>query len=104
MSESDIEVLKNQLSIARNEIKNLRYGPYQLIQKCLSFSLLFFRQQISNLQHVHQKDVQRIKDTLENFKCRSCQLNTGLHTKESSVENVSMHIHLTVDKNVIIFC
>ncbi|XP_029728913.1 tRNA (adenine(37)-N6)-methyltransferase [Aedes albopictus] len=68
MSESDIEVLKNQLSIARNEIKNLR-------------------QQISNLQHVHHKDVQRIKDTLENFKCRSCQLNTGLHTKESSVEN-----------------
>lgn len=32
MSENDIEVLKNQLSIARNEIKNLRYGPYQLIQ------------------------------------------------------------------------
>ncbi|XP_062550976.1 tRNA (adenine(37)-N6)-methyltransferase [Armigeres subalbatus] len=68
MSDSDIEVLKNQLSIARNEIKNLR-------------------QQISNLQHVHQKDVQNIQTTLENFQCRSCQLNTGKGSNEESAEN-----------------
>lgn len=68
MSESSVEILKNQLSIARNEIKNLR-------------------QQISNLQHVHQKDIQNIKSTLESFKCHSCLSNTGTRSKEKDVEN-----------------
>uniref|UniRef100_A0A8D8I937 tRNA (Adenine(37)-N6)-methyltransferase n=1 Tax=Culex pipiens TaxID=7175 RepID=A0A8D8I937_CULPI len=54
MSQSDIEFLKSQLSSARNEIKNLR-------------------QQISNLQHVYQKDVQNIRFSLENFQCKSCR-------------------------------
>ncbi|XP_065081956.1 tRNA (adenine(37)-N6)-methyltransferase [Ochlerotatus camptorhynchus] len=58
MNESDIEDLKKQLSIARNEIKNLR-------------------QQISNLQFVHQKDVHTIRSALENFQCESCRSNSG---------------------------
>uniref|UniRef100_A0A1Q3F4U0 TsaA-like domain-containing protein n=1 Tax=Culex tarsalis TaxID=7177 RepID=A0A1Q3F4U0_CULTA len=57
MSQSDIEFLKSQLSSARNEIKNLR-------------------QQISNLQHVHQKDVQNIRYALESFQCKSCRASS----------------------------
>ncbi|XP_055608176.1 tRNA (adenine(37)-N6)-methyltransferase [Uranotaenia lowii] len=56
MDENCIEVLKNQLSIARNEIKNLRL-------------------QIGNLQHVHQKEIQNINQKLESFQCESCRTN-----------------------------
>lgn len=52
MSQSEIEHLKAQISVARNEIKNLR-------------------QQVSNLQHVHRKDIQNISCALENLHCRS---------------------------------
>lgn len=67
MSHSDIEYLKSQLSSARNEIKNLR-------------------QQISNLQRVHQKDVQNIRFSLENFQCKSCRSSSDAESPVYATE------------------
>ncbi|XP_038115392.1 tRNA (adenine(37)-N6)-methyltransferase isoform X2 [Culex quinquefasciatus] len=67
MSQSDIEFLKSQLSSARNEIKNLR-------------------QQISNLQRVHQKDVQNIRFSLENFQCKSCRSSSDAESPVYATE------------------
>ncbi|XP_055624775.1 uncharacterized protein LOC129767675 [Toxorhynchites rutilus septentrionalis] len=68
MSEPDIQFLKSQLSIARNEIKNLR-------------------QQITNLQHVQQKDVEKIRCALENFECSSCALKRENRPGPDEAEN-----------------
>ncbi|XP_064547871.1 putative S-adenosylmethionine-dependent methyltransferase RcsF [Drosophila montana] len=45
--------LKNQLTIARNEINNLR-------------------QQVRNLQHVQRKDIETINRLLQDFRCEGC--------------------------------
>lgn len=84
MSESDIEDLKRQLSIARNEIKNLRFALFIYPLSILTFNYYYFRQQISNLQFVHQKDVHTIKNALENFQCESCRTNSGIQPDEQS--------------------
>ncbi|XP_055379622.1 uncharacterized protein LOC129610876 [Condylostylus longicornis] len=55
MTENDIESLKNQLSIARNEINKLR-------------------QQVKSLQYVHRKDIECLQKMLEDFRCEGCKL------------------------------
>ncbi|XP_046403413.1 tRNA (adenine(37)-N6)-methyltransferase [Ischnura elegans] len=52
--EDEYILLKNQLSVARSEINNLR-------------------QQIKSLTFAHHKDVQRIQETLKSWKCHECQ-------------------------------
>ncbi|XP_055532751.1 tRNA (adenine(37)-N6)-methyltransferase [Wyeomyia smithii] len=54
MNEEDVKQLKNQLLIARNEIKNLR-------------------QQINNLQYIYQSDVQKINTAIKSFQCEGCR-------------------------------
>ncbi|KAG8222835.1 hypothetical protein J437_LFUL010345 [Ladona fulva] len=49
--------LRNQLSVARSEINNLR-------------------QQIKSLSLVHQKDIQKVKETLGSWKCQGCLANS----------------------------
>ncbi|EDW01187.1 GH21293 [Drosophila grimshawi] len=49
--------LKNQLTIARNEINNLR-------------------QQVRNLQHVQRKDIETINRLLQDFRCEGCANKT----------------------------
>ncbi|XP_016990520.1 tRNA (adenine(37)-N6)-methyltransferase isoform X1 [Drosophila rhopaloa] len=48
--------LKSQLTIARNEINNLR-------------------QQVRNLQHVQRKDIETINRLLQDFRCEGCASN-----------------------------
>ncbi|XP_017025196.1 tRNA (adenine(37)-N6)-methyltransferase isoform X2 [Drosophila kikkawai] len=55
--------LKSQLTIARNEINNLR-------------------QQVRNLQHVQRKDIETINRLLQDFRCEGCaSKNTGVKDK-----------------------
>ncbi|XP_017839422.1 tRNA (adenine(37)-N6)-methyltransferase [Drosophila busckii] len=49
----DEDDIKNQLTIARNEIKNLR-------------------QQVRNLQNVQRKDIETINRLLQDFRCEGC--------------------------------
>lgn len=54
--------LKNQLTIARNEINNLR-------------------QQVRNLQHVQHKDIETITSLLRDFRCEGCSGNKSAKDK-----------------------
>lgn len=81
MSQSDIEFLKSQLSSARNEIKNLR-------------------QQINNLQHVHRKDIQNIKCTLENFQCKSCKSSLNAESPTNATKQIENDQQTTTTTNV----
>ncbi|XP_022226824.2 tRNA (adenine(37)-N6)-methyltransferase isoform X1 [Drosophila obscura] len=55
--------LKNQLTIARNEINNLR-------------------QQVRNLQHVQRKDIETITRLLEDFRCEGCSSKQNAKAKD----------------------
>ncbi|EDW58773.2 tRNA (adenine(37)-N6)-methyltransferase [Drosophila virilis] len=55
--------LKNQLTIARNEINNLR-------------------QQVRNLQHVQRKDIETINRLLQDFRCEGCASNINAKGKD----------------------
>ncbi|CRK95556.1 CLUMA_CG009020, isoform B [Clunio marinus] len=65
MCEAEIEKIKSQLKIARNEISNLR-------------------SQINNLNHVHRKDVELMKATLQDFRCHGWSISEPM--KESNIE------------------
>lgn len=65
----NLEYLRNQLSQARNEIKNLR-------------------QQLSSLKYEHHKEVEYIKSALFNWKCSACS-EEG--TRESNHVNVQLN-------------
>ncbi|EDW74530.2 uncharacterized protein Dwil_GK21968, isoform B [Drosophila willistoni] len=56
MADMHEDDLKNQLTIARNEINNLR-------------------QQVRNLQHVQRKDIETIRTLLQDFRCEGCSAN-----------------------------
>ncbi|XP_034650576.1 tRNA (adenine(37)-N6)-methyltransferase [Drosophila subobscura] len=55
--------LKNQLTIARNEINNLR-------------------QQVRNLQHVQRKDIETITRLLKDFRCEGCTNKQNAKAKD----------------------
>ncbi|XP_017012541.2 tRNA (adenine(37)-N6)-methyltransferase-like isoform X2 [Drosophila takahashii] len=55
--------LKSQLTIARNEINNLR-------------------QQVRNLQHVQRKDIETITRLLQDFRCEGCAASNNKSAKD----------------------
>ncbi|BFG03512.1 tRNA (adenine(37)-N6)-methyltransferase [Drosophila madeirensis] len=57
--------LKNQLTIARNEINNLR-------------------QQVRNLQHVQRKDIETITRLLKDFRCEGCTNKQNAKAKDAT--------------------
>ncbi|KAJ9587721.1 hypothetical protein L9F63_018848 [Diploptera punctata] len=56
-AENDISQLRKQLTVARNEIHNLR-------------------QQMKALGHNHQKEIDRIQQLLETWRCAGCSMQT----------------------------
>ncbi|XP_033254250.1 tRNA (adenine(37)-N6)-methyltransferase-like isoform X2 [Drosophila miranda] len=57
--------LKNQLTIARNEINNLR-------------------QQVRNLQHVQRKDIETITRLLKDFRCEGCSTKQNAKARDAT--------------------
>lgn len=78
MTENDAESLKNQLSIARNEINKLR-------------------QQVKSLHHVQRKDVEELQQILKNFRCEGCKLNNIAQVSTNNTFETSK------DPNVVLF-
>ncbi|XP_055917219.1 uncharacterized protein LOC129949658 [Eupeodes corollae] len=64
MIENNVESLRNQLTIARNEINKLR-------------------QQVKNLSHVQRKDIDDLSRLLRDFRCEGCRQNEE-NTKNSN--------------------
>ncbi|XP_020818128.1 tRNA (adenine(37)-N6)-methyltransferase-like [Drosophila serrata] len=65
--------LKSQLTIARNEINNLR-------------------QQVRNLQHVQRKDIETINRLLQDFRCEGCaSKNKGVKDKAAGEKETQEH-------------
>lgn len=78
MTENNIEYYRNQIVLARTEIKNLRYFPQyfffvnpHLFNFCVQFSD-YFRQQLSALKHEHIKEIKLIKSALNELRCANC--------------------------------
>eukprot|EP00099_Drosophila_melanogaster_P025311 NP_724615.1 uncharacterized protein Dmel_CG18853 [Drosophila melanogaster] len=65
--------LKSQLTIARNEINNLR-------------------QQVRNLQHVQRKDIETITRLLQDFRCEGCA-NNNKSAKDKVAGEKQEHQH-----------
>ncbi|KAM8713015.1 hypothetical protein ACLKA7_013347 [Drosophila subpalustris] len=70
--------LKNQLTIARNEINNLR-------------------QQVRNLQHVQRKDIETINRLLQDFRCEGC---SGKNAKSKDKQEMIVLQASSNDNNV----
>uniref|UniRef100_A0A182J797 TsaA-like domain-containing protein n=1 Tax=Anopheles atroparvus TaxID=41427 RepID=A0A182J797_ANOAO len=70
MSVSEIEFLKAQLATARSEMKNLR-------------------QQISNLQHMHTKELQSALKVLDGYRCQGCRKDQQNEDKTNVTNEVT---------------
>lgn len=71
--------LKNQLTIARNEINNLR-------------------QQVRNLQHVQRKDIETINRLLQDFRCEGCASKNA--KSKDKLETMLLQTSSNNDNNV----
>lgn len=89
--------LKNQLTIARNEINNLRYNKNTNPWSCWSSSSMLFmyldymcniRQQVRNLQHVQRKDIETINRLLQDFRCEGCASNKNTKSKDNDKDKL----------------
>ncbi|CAG9801360.1 unnamed protein product [Chironomus riparius] len=65
--ESELEKLKAQLKVARDEISNLR-------------------SQLNSLNHVHRKEIASIRNILKDFKCTECSAKEEEPTSPKKVE------------------
>ncbi|XP_040151418.1 tRNA (adenine(37)-N6)-methyltransferase [Anopheles arabiensis] len=70
MCDSEIDFLKAQLATARSEIKNLR-------------------QQLSNLQHMHTKEIQNVMKILNDYRCDGCREKQQQNGQRQEMEGVT---------------
>ncbi|XP_022911872.1 tRNA (adenine(37)-N6)-methyltransferase-like [Onthophagus taurus] len=70
----DVEYLKNQLHVTRNELNNLR-------------------QQIKTLTHAHRKECEEIRGALQNWKCLECRNRLHQGEMAQEVENNDLRLN-----------
>ncbi|KAG5677321.1 hypothetical protein PVAND_007090 [Polypedilum vanderplanki] len=78
---NEIDKLKQQLKVARDEISNLRT-------------------QLNNLNHVHKKEFEAVRKLLKDFKCSACLQEEEDHRKEVQKPTVAVTDDLIQFKSV----
>lgn len=75
-SPEDVDKLKNQLKVARSEIKNLRYFTDANFAFPLNLYYFLSRHEIQSINHVYKKDVEDIRKSLQTLTIENLLLNT----------------------------